>query len=112
VEFQTIEFGASAALWQIAEGLDLAKIIDANTEKTRRQNLTLGEYMTIAAINRCVAPCSKSKLKQWFENDWLSTKYAIDPKVLNAQTYWNHFQYLSKEDLAQIELALGKLVVD
>lgn len=112
VEFQTVEFGASAALWQIAEGLDLAKIIDANTEKIRRQNLTLGEYMTIAAINRCVAPCSKSKLKRWFENDWLSTRYAIDPKILNAQTYWNHFQYLSREDLVQIELALGKLVVD
>jgi len=112
VEVQTIEFGSSAALWQMAEEIELAKIIDANTGKNRKQNLSLGEYITIAAINRCVAPCSKSKLKRWYEKDWLSTRYDIDPKVLNAQTYWNHFQYLSKEVLVQIELALGQSVVD
>jgi transposase len=111
VELQTIEFGASAALWQIAEEIDLVGIVDANTGKKRKQNLSLGEYITIAAINRCVAPCSKSKLKRWFEKDWLSTRYGVDPKVLNAQTYWNHFQYLDKEVLAQITLALGKKVV-
>ena len=111
VELQVIEFGISAALWQIAEEINLAGIIDANTGKKRKQNLSLGDYITIAAINRCVAPCSKSKLKRWFEKDWLSTRYDIDPKVLNAQTYWNHFQYLSKEVLAQIELALGQFVV-
>jgi len=112
IDVQIIEFGLSAALWQIAEEIDLAGIIDANTGKNREQNLSLGEYVTIAAINRCVAPCSKSKLKHWYEKDWLSTRYDIDPKVLNAQTYWNHFQYLSKEVLAQIELALGQFVVD
>lgn len=112
VEVQTLEFGISAALWQIAEEIDLAGIIDANTGKERKQNLTLGEYITIAAINRCVAPCSKSKLKRWYEKDWLSTRYDIDPQVLNAQTYWNHFQYLNTEVLAQIELALGQIVVD
>ena len=112
IDVQTIEFGISAALWQIAEETNLAGIIDANTAKEREQNLSLGEYITIAAINRCVAPCSKSKLKRWYDKDWLSTRYDIDPKVLNAQTYWNHFQYLSKEVLGQIELALGQFVVD
>jgi transposase len=112
IDVQTIEFGISAALWQMAGEINLAGIIDANTGKERDQNLSLGEYITIAAINRCVAPCSKSKLKRWYEKDWLSTRYDIDPKVLNAQTYWNHFQYLSKEVLGQIELALGQFVVD
>jgi transposase len=112
VELQTVEFGISAALWQMAEEINLAGIIDVHTGKERKQNLTLGEYITIAAINRCVAPCSKSKLNRWYEKDWLSTRYDIDPKVLNAQTYWNHFQYLSKEVLAEIELALGRVVID
>jgi transposase len=112
VEVQIIEFGISAALWQMANEINLAGIIDAHTGKERDQNLSLGEYVTIAAINRCVAPCSKSKLKRWYEKDWLFTRYDVDPKVLNAQTYWNHFQYLSKEVLAQIELALGQCVVD
>jgi len=112
VELQVIEFGGSAALWQMAEEINLTKIIDANTGKKRKQNLSLGEYITIAAINRCVAPCSKSKLKQWYEKDWLSTRYDVEPKVLNAQTYWNHFQYLDKEIFAKIELELGRFVID
>ena len=112
VELQVIEFGASAALWQMAEEIDLAGVIDANTGKKRKQNLSLGEYITIAAINRCVAPCSKSKLKRWFEKDWLSTRYDIEPKILNAQTYWNHFQYLDKKILAKIELELTKVVIE
>lgn len=72
----------------------------------------MGEYITIAAINRCVAPCSKTQLKRWYEKDWLSTRYDVDPNVLNAQTYWNHFQYLSKETFVQIELALGQIVIE
>ncbi|TXT53182.1 MAG: hypothetical protein BAJALOKI1v1_2640001, partial [Promethearchaeota archaeon] len=44
VEVQTIEFGASAALWQVAEEIDLAGIIDAKTGKERKQNLSLGDY--------------------------------------------------------------------
>ena len=112
VDVQTIEFGISAALWQMAEEIDLAGIIDAHAGKKREQNLSIGEYITIAAINRCVAPCSKSKLAHWYEKDWVSTRYDIDPKVLNAQTYWNHFQYLKKGILAQIELELGRVVVN
>lgn len=112
IDVHTIEFGSSAALWQVAEEINLAGLIDTKTGKKRKQNLTLGEYITIAAINRCVAPCSKSKLKRWYEKDWLSTRYDIDPKILNAQTYWNHFQYLDKEILAKIELELGRVVID
>ncbi len=33
VEVQIIEFGISAALWQMAEEINLAGIIDANTGK-------------------------------------------------------------------------------
>jgi len=112
IELKTMEFGISAALWQIASEIGLARTIDKVTKKSRIQNLSLGEYITIAVINRCVAPCSKSKLAEWFTRDWLSTRYSIDPEILNAQTYWNHFQYLEEEILATIELTLGRIVVE
>ncbi|MHA1475723.1 MAG: IS1634 family transposase [Promethearchaeota archaeon] len=111
VSIQTFDFGISAALSQIAEGIGLIKIIDDNTDKFREQGLSVGEYITIAAINRCVAPCSKSKLSKWFKRDWISSQFDIDPKILNAQTYWNHFQYLSMEKLDDIELAINKVVI-
>ena len=111
VETETLEFGISAALWQIAKEIGLVNKINAVAGKSRNQNLTLGEYLTIAAINRCAAPCSKSLLPQWFAGDWLGTQYDIDPKVLNAQTYWNHFQYLSEEKIEKIQLDVIKDVV-
>ena len=111
IETQTIEFGITAALSQIAKEIGLAKIIDDNTDKLREQGLSVGEYIVIAAINRCAAPCSKSKLSKWFERDWISSQFDINPKILNAQTYWNHFQYLSEEKLNDIELALNQVVI-
>ena len=111
VETETIEFGISAALWQIAKEIGLIDKINDVAGKSRNQNLTLGDYLTIAAINRCVAPCSKSKLSQWFAGDWLGSQYNIDSNLLNAQTYWNHFQYLSEEKIETIQLDVIKDVV-
>lgn len=111
VETKTLEFGISAALWQISKEIGLIDKINAVAGKSRNQNLTLGDYLTIAAINRCAAPCSKSKLSQWFIGDWLGTQYDIDPKILNAQTYWNHFQYLSEKKIEEVQLVIIKEVV-
>jgi len=111
IETKSFEFGISATLWQIAKKIDLIKIIDDNTSKIREQGLSVGEYITIAAINRCAAPCSKSKLPKWFDQDWISSQFDIDSNVLNAQTYWNHFQYLSTEKLNDIELAINQVVI-
>ncbi len=111
IETKTLEFGISATLNQIAKEISLIKIINNNTDKFREQGLSVGEYITIAAINRCAAPCSKSKLSKWFERDWISSQYDIDPKILNAQTYWNHFQYLSAEKLNKIEVAINQVVI-
>ncbi|MHA2018505.1 MAG: IS1634 family transposase, partial [Promethearchaeota archaeon] len=112
IKIETFEFGISSALWQISEKIGLAGIIDKNTNKKREQGLTVGEYISIAAINRCCMPCSKSKLGNWFKHDWLSTQYDINPEILNAQTYWNHFQYLEEETFEKIEIELNKIVID
>lgn len=111
VEIQTFEFGISAALWQIANKIGLATIIDSLTNKKREQGLSVGEYITIAAINRCAQPCTKTNLGQWFQTDWLSNQYEISPETLNAQTYWNHFQYFDENTLEKIEIALNQTVI-
>ena len=106
LDYQTMDFGASAALYQIAKKIDFINIIDNQVDKKRHQNLSLGEYMLIATINRCLSPVSKNKLSSWFKNDFLSTIFTLDPEILNSQTYWNHFQYLTKEKIAKIETEL------
>ncbi|MHA1341738.1 MAG: IS1634 family transposase [Promethearchaeota archaeon] len=112
IKTKIMEFGISAALSQIAKEIGLAEIIDENTSKSREQGLSVGEYIVIAAINRCVSPYSNFKLAKWFERDWISSQFNIDPKILNAQTYWDHFQYLSEESLRKIEFEINKVVIN
>lgn len=112
MEYKTLEFGSSAALLQIARKIDLVKTIDSVAGKRRDQNLTLGEYMLINTINRCVSPASKSQLADWFSKDYISTIFPISPEILNASTYWNHFQLLDEEKLTQIEIELTRTVLE
>lgn len=112
LEYKTLEFGSSSALLQIAQKIGVVEIIDNITGKQRDQNLSLGEYLLINTINRCINPVSKSQLADWFEKDYLSTVFPIAPKILNAQTYWNHFQLLNEEKLSQIEIKLTKKVLE
>lgn len=109
--YKSMNFGRSAALWQVAQKIGLVEIIDKVAGKHRDQNLSLGEYMLINIINRCISPTSKSQLSSWFSRDYFSLIFSIQPEILNAQTYWNHFQLLDEEKIAEIELELTKKVL-
>lgn len=111
LDYKTMSFGSSSALLQIANKIGFIETIDSITNKNRDQNLSVGEYLLIATINRCISPVSKSKLATWFKNDYISTVFQIDSEILNSQTYWNHFQYLGEEEIAQIETRLIKNVI-
>jgi len=112
LEYKMMKFGTSAALLQIAKKIGLIEIIDEITGKKRQQNLSLGEYMLINVINRCIAPSSKTQLGKWFEQDYLSTVFEVEPEVLNAQTYWNHYQRLTEDNIANIETRLIEKVIN
>src|SRR5947207_11304558 len=59
------EFGAIAALWDIAQDLQVVETIGRHALK-RRQGASVGQYMLLAARNRAVAPTSKCKLASVF----------------------------------------------
>jgi len=112
VEYKKMEFGGSAALLQVAKKIGLVEVINQVAGKNRQQNLSLGEYILINVINRCISPSSKTQLGKWFEQDYLSTVFEVESEVLNAQTYWNHFQRLTEENIALIETQLTKNVIE
>ena len=51
IKAEVSEFGAVAALWDLASRLDLVGTIDRHAPK-RRQGVSVGEYVVLAAINR------------------------------------------------------------
>ncbi len=55
------DFGLPVALLQVAEKLDLINIIDNRVPK-RKQGWSVGQYILLAALNRCIKPVSKEKL--------------------------------------------------
>ncbi len=61
-----VEFGAIAALYDLAKRLRLCEHIDRHVPK-QGQGPTVGGYLLVAILNRCVAPCSKSGIGKWFQ---------------------------------------------
>nr|MDO8084388.1 IS1634 family transposase [Candidatus Sigynarchaeum springense] len=111
--FQTesIQFGLIAALLHIAQKLQLTSIIDQVTKK-RNQGLGVGDHVLIAAINRCLAPCSKTQIREWLDTTILKKFYPSLDVQVDASAYWTHFRYLTDENIELIENELARVVKD
>lgn len=111
LKIKTYSLG-SAILWNVAEEIGLRQVINEHTLKKRHQGLTVGDYITVAIINRVIEPCSKNSLSEWLENDYLSILYQDAIDQFNSQSYWNHFQYFDPELLQTIQRDLTRSVLD
>ncbi|MFV2014762.1 MAG: IS1634 family transposase, partial [Candidatus Heimdallarchaeota archaeon] len=105
LQLKTFDFGLPVALLQIAEKLRLREIIDETTNK-RDQGLSVGQYLLIATLNRCVQPRSKSQLKDWFQSTYLQKLIPNHQHYLDANAYYYHFPYLTDEAIEEIEIKL------
>ncbi len=101
-EAHVAELGATAALINLAGRLKFVEIIDRHAPK-RKQGVSVGEYILIAAINRATHPRSKAKLAEWFEGTIGPRVMGINPKQLTSQNFWNHMARLKPEALINIE---------
>jgi len=105
------EFGAVAAIWSIAESLNLIEIIDAHTAK-RNQGLSIGQYITLVAVNRATCPKSKRALGAWYKKTILRRLCPAQPAQLTCQRFWDHMSYLTKDHIRAIELHLAKKMIE
>jgi len=110
VEVFCFEFGASAALYRIAQQLELAETIDRHTNK-RKQGPSVGQYMLVAAINRAVAPTSKKQIGEWFSSSSLQNWLPFKEKNLSSQRFWDHMGYLDSQAIKAIETELTARMV-
>lgn len=101
-DIRLYEIGLSIPLMKIAQKLDLISIIDRNTTK-RSQGISVGEYILIAALNRCIKPVSKQKMLEWFKSSYLHTMFHHFETYLDSMAYTNHFAYLNQINIEKIE---------
>lgn len=108
---KVFEFGAVAALYSLAQQLKLVETIDAHVPK-RAQGASVGQYLLIATLNRCLAPKSKRQIAQWYASTSLHRWLGIKPELLTSQRFWDHMGYLGEQEIRQIEEELTRRIVE
>lgn len=105
------EFGATAALWDLAGRLRVVETIDQHAPK-RRQGASVGEYILLATINRVVDPKSKAELGDWYRETILPRLLPMSAASLRSQRFWDHMHYLDESALAAIETDFTRRLVE
>jgi transposase len=96
------EFGAVTALYDLAERLGFVQHIDTHVPK-RGAGPTVGTYLLVAILNRCLAPCSKAGIAEWFKDTALRRLVGIEARQLTSQRFWDNMNRVSGEALRAIE---------
>jgi transposase len=108
---KVFQFGALAALYNIAEELEIVPTIDRHLPK-REQGLSCGQYMLLAALNRCVGTTSKASFYGWYRKTVLHRLLPASMGLLASQRFWDHMSYLDAHSIARIEEALVQRLIE
>lgn len=99
------DFAAVVSLYDLARRLKLVECIDRHVPK-RGAGPSVGTYLLVAALNRCLAPCSKASIEQWFQTTALRRLLNLRPEQLSSQRFWDNMNRVSREALEHIEADL------
>lgn len=105
------DFGAVVALYDLANRLGLRDRIDSHVPKESSAP-TVGTYLLVAILNRCVAPTSKASIGKWFQNTALRRLIDIETKQLTSQRYWDNMDRVSSEAIEAIERDITAQMVE
>ena len=105
-------FGDVAALWQIAERLEVLPLLDSILPAKRDQGLSCGQYLLLAAMNRAVAPTSKLQFADWYRQTILTRLLPADPAWLSSQNFWNHMDRVTADHIAAFEQQMSRRLIE
>jgi transposase len=105
------EFGAVAALWSVAERLNVVPELDSIFPK-RNNGPSIGTYLLVGAISRCLEPLSKRAIPDWYQKTILPRLTGYEAKLFSSQRYWDNCHDLAAEDLEKAQLAIARNAVD
>ncbi|WP_244086197.1 hypothetical protein [Desulforhabdus sp. TSK] len=96
------EFGAVVSLFDLVKRLRLLEHIDRHAPKPGN-GPSVGTYLLVAILNRCLAPCSKAGLADWFQTTSLRRLMGISAKQLSSQRFWDNMNHVSSQTIEAIE---------
>lgn len=110
-EIEHLDFGTLAALLSMAEKLNLVETINKHTTK-KAQGISVGEYILLISLNRCVDPASKRGLSEWYKGSFLPRMFGYPIALLDSQNFWDNMEYLNQYEIEAIELSLCQTLLD
>jgi len=96
------EFGAAVALYDLSQRLGLVELIDRRVPKNG-PGPSVGTYLMVAILNRCLAPCSKASIARWFQTTALRRLMGVEAGQLTSQRFWDNMDRVSREAIEAIE---------
>jgi transposase len=107
-------FGAVAAAFRLCRELEVAGAIDRalGTVGARRGRLSVGEMITLAAINRACKPRSKRQLGDWHQRTALVRLLPAERRALSSQRFWDAMHAVSDEVIATAESEIVRRCID
>jgi len=110
IRTKIFDYGGVAAVYDIAKRLQVAETIDQFVPDNTN-GPSVGQYMLLAAINRCVCPKSKRKIGEWYEGTSLVRLIPFRKVDLSSQRFWDSMDKIKEDVIPKIEEALTKTVV-
>lgn len=105
------EFGASTACFNLAQELKIVEAIDRYCGKRTETGLSVGQYMLISALNRCIAPLSKKRIGAWYQKTVLPRLLPAKSEQLTSQRFWDNMDRVDAEAIIKIEDEISKTAV-
>jgi transposase len=108
VEIYNKAFGLPCALWKMVQEIGLIDIVNHVVRQKRDRQVSLGEYIAIAAINQVGHTASKRGLSKWYESTVLPRVTGISKEQLTSQHFWNAFdEIVSEQELESKKIEEG-----
>ena len=105
------EFGASAAVFAMAQALEVVATIDQHVPKRGSQRPSVGQYLLVAALNRSIAPCSKAQIADWYQKTALRRLLPLSSGQLTSQRFWDNMERVKPKQITAIERDLAATAV-
>jgi transposase len=105
------QFGGVAALYDLAQQLRLVELIDQHVPK-RHQGPSVGQYLLVAALNRCLAPTSKLRMPAWLRSTPLARWLGCAPQQFSSQRFWDNMELLGETQIAALSEALAQRLIE
>ena len=111
LETDVAAFADAAALFHIAQRLDLVQLLDSILPSKRHQGISVGKYLLLAAINRAVSPTSKLQFADWYRQTILTRLLPADPAALSSQNFWNHMDLVTADHVLECEKQITQRLI-